>query len=101
LRGALSLHAERGSLAVFDASALDQPSTKQAAAMLDDWGAEVPTLVLLAESEETAGKSFRNIARVDAIPVADAGVADVVRAASLLVSESAMESLVSLAGEKR
>jgi large subunit ribosomal protein L4 len=101
LRGALSLHAERGSLAVFDASGFDQPSTKQAASMLDDWGVEVPTLVLLAESEDAAGKSFRNIARVDAMPVADAGVADVVRAASLLVSEGAMESLVSLAGGKR
>ena len=101
LRAALSLHAERGSLAVFDASAFDQPSTKQAGSLLDDWGAEVPTLVVLAESEEAAGRSFRNLARVDAMPVADAGVADVVRAASLLVSESAMESLVSLAGESR
>src|SRR2546421_4490925 len=101
LRSALSLHAERGSLAVFDASVFDQPSTKQAGSLLDDWGAEVPTLVLLAEPEEAAGKSFRNLGRVDAMPVADAGVADVVRAASLLVSESAMESLVSLAGERR
>ena len=58
-------------------------------------------MVLLAEPEEAAGKSFRNLGRVDAMPVADAGVADVVRAASLLVSESAMESLVSLAGERR
>src|SRR5438067_7322905 len=31
LRGALSLHAERGSLAVFDASVFESPSTSQAA----------------------------------------------------------------------
>src|SRR5690349_19512563 len=39
LRSVLSLHAERGSLAVFDASALDEPSTKRAVELLEDWGA--------------------------------------------------------------
>ena len=40
--------------------------------------------------EAAAGKSFRNIWRVAVMPVADAGVADVIGAASLLVSEAAL-----------
>ena len=97
LRGVLSLHAERESLAVFDATKFDDPSTRQAAELLEDWGARMPTLVLLTESEAAAGKSFRNLTRVDAMPVADAGVADLVGAASLLVSQAAMQSLVARA----
>jgi large subunit ribosomal protein L4 len=101
LRGALSAHASRGSLAVFDAAQFDSdgPSTKRAAALLEDWdvASSGSVLVVLAESEEAAGKSFRNIARVEAMPVADAGVADVVGAASLLVSSAAMAELVARA----
>ncbi len=97
LRSALSMHAERGSLAVFDASQFDAPATRQAAQLLSDWGAEGATLVLLTEAEELAGKSFRNLARVAAMPVADAGVADVIGAASLLVSQAALPELAARA----
>jgi large subunit ribosomal protein L4 len=98
LRGALSVHASRGSLAVFDAGVFDAPSTSQAADLLDDWGAGAPTLVLLGSEEAAAGKSFRNIPRLDVMPVGDAGVADVIGAASLLVSQAALPELVARAG---
>ncbi len=94
LRSALSAHAGRSSMAVFDATKFDAPSTSQAVSLLADWGAGAPTLVLLTESEAAAGKSFRNLARVDVMPVGDAGVADVIGAASLLVSEAALPELV-------
>jgi large subunit ribosomal protein L4 len=97
LRSALSVHAERESLAVFDAAGFSAPSTRQAVALLDEWSAGFPTLVLLDEAEEAAGKSFRNIARVVAMPAHDAGVADIIGAASLLVSESALAALVARA----
>jgi large subunit ribosomal protein L4 len=97
LRSALSVHAGRGSLAVFDASVFDAPSTSRAADLLDDWSADAPTLVLLDAEEAAAGKSFRNIARVDVMPVQDAGVADVIGAASLLVSQAALPALVTRA----
>jgi large subunit ribosomal protein L4 len=97
LRSALSMHAERGSLAVFDASAFDSPSTRQAAELLGEWGAVAPTVVVLGADEATAGKSFRNIARVTAIPAGDLGVAQIIGAASLLVSEVAMPALVARA----
>jgi large subunit ribosomal protein L4 len=97
LRGVLSAHADRESLAVFDAGAFDAPSTRQAATLLADWGQPLPTLVLLTEDEADAGKSFRNIARVAVMPVADAGVADVVGAASLLISEAALAEMTARA----
>ena len=97
LCGALSLHAERESLALLDAAAFTEPSTSRAAELLSGWGATGPTLVLLAVEESAAGKSFRNIARADVMPVDDAGVADVIGAASLLVSERALPSLVARA----
>jgi large subunit ribosomal protein L4 len=94
LRSALSVHAERESLAVFDAAGFDEPSTQQAAELIAGWGAAEPTLVLLTADEAAAGKSFRNLPRVVALPVDDAGVADVIGAASLLVSEAALPALV-------
>jgi large subunit ribosomal protein L4 len=97
LRSALSVHAERESMAVFDASVFEEPATKQAASLLTDWGSDSPTLVLLTDDEAAAGKSFRNLERVVVMPVADAGVADVIGAASLLVSEAALPELVARA----
>ncbi len=100
LRSALSVHAERESLAVFDAGVFDAPSTKQALGLLDDWldvDETGSTLVLLTDEEANAGLSFRNLARVAVMPVADAGVADVIGAGTLLVSEAAMPSLVARA----
>ena len=94
---ALSLHAGRESLALFDATSFDAPSTADAADLLADWGSNGPWLVLLSEDEANAGKSFRNIARVDVMPVGDAGVADIVGAASLLVSQTALPELVARA----
>lgn len=97
LRSALSVHADRGSLAVFDASTFDGPSTKQAVGLLGDWGADTPTLVLLTDTEAGAGLSFRNLVNADVMPAVDAGVADIIRAASLLISEAAMSQLVARA----
>jgi large subunit ribosomal protein L4 len=97
LRSALSVHADRGSLAVFDAGAFDGPSTKQAKGLLNAWGPDASTLVLLAESERDAGLSFRNLVRVLVMPGADAGVANIIGAARLLVSEAALPALAARA----
>src|SRR3954465_7141632 len=61
MRSALSVHAERGSIAVLDAAAFDTPSTKSAAEALAKWGAGGPTLVVLETEELGALKSFRNL----------------------------------------
>jgi large subunit ribosomal protein L4 len=97
LRSALSVHAERESIAVFDASVFEGPSTRQAVGLLTDWAPTAPTLVVLSESEAAAGLSFRNLRQAEVVPVSDAGVADIVGAASLLVSETALGELVARA----
>ncbi len=93
LRSALSVHAERDSIALLDASSFDTPSTKTAADALTKWGAKRSTLIVLAPEEGGAAKSFRNIPRVEVAEVSAVGVADVIGAASLVVSENALEKL--------
>jgi large subunit ribosomal protein L4 len=93
LRSALSTHAERDSVALLDATAFDTPSTKTAAEALEKWGAKRTTLVVLAPEEGGAAKSFRNISRVQVAEVGAIGVADVIGAASLVVSEAALANL--------
>ncbi|HEV7773174.1 MAG TPA: 50S ribosomal protein L4 [Conexibacter sp.] len=97
LRSALSVHADRGSIAVFDAASFDTPSSKQAAQLLSDWGQPLATLVLLDAEEANAGLSFRNLWRVLVMPVEDAGVADLIGAASVLISEAALEQITARA----
>ena len=93
MRSALSVHAERGSVAVLDATGFDTPSTKSAAAALAKWGAKSPTLIVLTAEETGAMKSFRNIPRTHVLEVGATGVADVIGAAALVVSEDALAAL--------
>src|ERR1700761_3763840 len=91
MRSALSVHAERGSVAVLDTSAFDTPSTKSAAQALAKWGAKSPTVLVLTGEETGAMKSFRNIPRVTVLEVGATGVADVIGAASIVLCESALK----------
>src|SRR5881394_52097 len=93
MRAALSVHAERGSVAVLDPAAFETPSTKAAAQALEKWGAKRPTLLVLDAEETGALKSFRNLARITVAEVGAIGVADVIGAASLVLSEKALETL--------
>jgi large subunit ribosomal protein L4 len=93
MKAALSIHAERDSIAVLDAAAFETPSTKKAAEALEKWGAKRATLVVLAAEETGAVKSFRNIPRVQVAEVGAIGVADVIGAASIVVSEGALAKL--------
>jgi large subunit ribosomal protein L4 len=99
LRSALSVHAARGSVAVLDSAGYEKPSTKTAAAALEKWGAKRPTLVVVEAEETAVAKSFRNIPRVQVLPASATGVADVLGAASLVVSQAAIEVLEARAGE--
>ena len=93
MRSALSVHAERGSVAVLDASGFETPSTKTAAQALEKWGARNPLLVLVTGEEVGAMKSFRNLPRTQVLEVGAAGVADVIGAAAVVISETALETL--------
>ncbi len=101
LRSALSLHAGRASLAILDAAAFKAPKTREASDLLDDWGQARPTLVVLTAEESSAALSFRNLARVAVLTPENVGVADLLGAASLLVSETALEALTARTGQPR
>jgi large subunit ribosomal protein L4 len=93
MRSALSVHAERGSVAVLDAKDFETPSTKSAAQALAKWGARNPILVVVTGEEIGAMKSFRNLPRIQVVEVGAAGVADVIGAAAVVISETALDSL--------
>jgi large subunit ribosomal protein L4 len=93
MRAALSVHAERGSVAVLDASTFETPSTKSAAEALEKWGAKRATLIVIEGEETGVLKSFRNIPRIQVVEVGAIGVADVIGAASLVLSEGALAKL--------
>jgi large subunit ribosomal protein L4 len=100
LRSALSVHAERDSVALLDGAAYKEPSTKQASEALEKWGAQRPTLVVLESEETGAQKSFRNIERVAVGEASAVGVADLVGAASLVISQKALDVLQQRAADR-
>jgi large subunit ribosomal protein L4 len=93
LRSALSLHADRGTLAVLDAASFLEPSTRVAAGLLDSWAQPRATLVVVTAEERSAALSFRNIDRVSVLEPNSVGIADIVGAASLLCSDAALAEL--------
>ena len=99
LRSALSVHAARGSIAVFDGAAYEEPATKQAAEALAKWGAKTPTLVIVDGEELGAMKSFRNLPEASVMAASAAGVADVLAHPSLAISEAALPTLEARAAD--
>lgn len=93
LRGALSVHAQNGTLGVVDPSTFETPSTKAAASLVADWGKELPLVVVTTETEEALIKSFRNLTRVAVTVPAELEVATVLGARSLLVSAASLPFL--------
>jgi large subunit ribosomal protein L4 len=98
LRSALSSHAARGSIALVAGGRFVEPSTKAALALLREWGAEQPTVVVATEDEEALVKSFRNLPRVLVTVPAELEVAAVVWARSLLLTEAALPLVLRRAG---
>jgi large subunit ribosomal protein L4 len=89
LRGALSDHAQRGTLSLLDGEKWDAPSTRQAAQLAG--GFELPLLVVAREDEEALVKSFRNLERVVVTVPEELEVAQIVWARSLVITEAARE----------
>ena len=97
LRGALSDHATKGTLAILDGSGFDEPSTRKAADLLAGWG-DRPTLVVLTEDEDVLVKSFRNLEKVLVTAPSELEVAALLWARSLVVSEAALPLVLARAG---
>ena len=100
LRAALSVHADRDSIAVLPAGTFDEPATKKAADGLAKWGARTPTLVIIAgEDEAPTAKSYRNLPRVSVASADAVGVAEIIGHRSIVASEAAIEVLEGRVGE--
>ena len=99
LRSALSLHAERGSVAIVDAAAFSAPKTSQALELLEGWAQAAPTLVVLAAEESAVALSFRNLTRVAVLTHENVGVADLLGAASIVLSQAALDGLTARAAK--
>jgi large subunit ribosomal protein L4 len=94
LRSALSVHAARNTIAVFDPSDLvKEPKAKVAAGLLADWGQRSPVLVVLTEEQSRAALAFRNLERVSVLPAQDIGVTDLIGSAAVLASQEALDTL--------
>jgi large subunit ribosomal protein L4 len=99
MRTALSAHVSEGTLAVFDGDAFEAPSTKAGASFLATFGKELPIVIVAADDEEAAIKSFRNLSRVAISAPEDLEVSAVVWARTLLVSEKALPMVQARAGK--
>ena len=97
LRCVLSEHARRGTLGIVDVGQYDTPSTKTAAGALDKFGEGRTLLVVAPEGEETTVKSFRNMRRVQVKPSNAVGVADLIGAPRLVLSQAALDYLTQIA----
>jgi large subunit ribosomal protein L4 len=93
LRAALAAHVGDGSLALIDGSAWTEPSTRNAAALLAEWGKDLPLVLVVSGDEDVVTKSFRNLAGVVVTTPAELEVAAVVWARSLLVSQAALPAV--------
>ena len=90
-RSALASHAKAGTLALVDAAAFDEPSTKAAAEMLGDLTR--PVVIVCTPDETTLARSFRNLTRVAVVEAAEVEVGAVVWARTLVVSQAALPLL--------
>jgi len=101
LRAVLSVHAERESLAILDPTNFDEPSTRAAAELLGEWSGRGAVLVVLAEEQARVALSFRNLPRVSVLSATGVGVADLVGAARVLMTEDALEQITARAKGER
>jgi large subunit ribosomal protein L4 len=101
LRSALSLQALRGSIAGLTDAGYDVPSTKGAVATLKSWNLsdldKGKTLLVIAAGEENIALSFRNLPKVNVKGSENVGVADVVGARRLLLTQAAADELTARA----
>ena len=96
--GALSMHAERESLAVFDAGVFDAPNDRPgrgAARRLGRGRSHAGAARRRGGARRQVVPQHRRASTV--MPVSDAGVADIVGAASMLVSQTALPELIARA----
>lgn len=93
LASALAQKARDGQLKVVDRIGLDQPKTREMAAMLSGLGVADSTLVVIAGRDRNVELAARNLPRVLVLPVEGINVYDILRHKNLVVAQDALAAI--------
>lgn len=94
LRSALSDRAANGDLRVVEGFDLDVPRTRQAVAMLADWGlSDKKVLLVLARFDDAVVKSFRNLPAVHLLTVDQLNTYDVLVSDVVVFERAALDRI--------
>lgn len=93
LASALAQKARDGEMKVVDSISLDQPKTKQLAAVLASLGVPAGTLLVIAGRDRNVELAARNLPRVLVLPVEGLNVYDILRHKNLVVAQDALAAI--------
>jgi large subunit ribosomal protein L4 len=93
LRAALAARHAGGGLVIVDAITLAEPKTKRMAEFLSGLGVTGSALVVLPEPNEVIERAARNLPNVKVLPVAGLNVYDVLRHATLIMPQDALQAV--------
>lgn len=94
MRSVLSAKTDEGVLHVIDGFGLTEPSTKNAAAIIKSMGITGRVTVVVANDDDMAIRSLRNIDKVRVITASESNTYDLVDNTALLFTQPALEWLV-------
>src|SRR5262245_19725338 len=92
-RAALAGKFRDGEVAFVDGLAFDAPKTRKVAAMVDALAMRGPWLIVVAEHDENAWKSARNVKGVSMMRAADVNAYDLLRHRTLVLTQKSFELL--------
>jgi large subunit ribosomal protein L4 len=91
MRSALSAKLADGQLTVVEIPEFEKPSTKQAKAMLQAWGLEGKTMLVIDSGDVNTYLSFRNLEKVEIITAHMMNTYDFLDNKNLVLTEKAVE----------
>jgi large subunit ribosomal protein L4 len=101
LRCALSAKVRDEELTVLEKLELDQPKTREMAAILAALGVDSSALIVTGEPEENVVKSARNLAEIKTLPANILNVVDILSYKRLLITEAAVRRAEELWGPQK
>ncbi len=101
IRSVLSSRAADGRLSVVDGLALEHPSTRSVAALLEATGVGTSALIVTGQPNRVVFKSARNIDGAQAVPADTLNVADMLAHRSLVLTVDAVRRIEALWGGDR
>jgi len=93
MRCVLSDKVNSGGLKALEGITLEEPKTREVAAILNALGAERKTLIVLPAVDETVWRAARNLPNVQTLPVGSLNVLDLINADHLIATGDALKVL--------